>query len=83
MRLCAMGLLLDGGIDLGVGAGLFHLAGRGRWVRPALAIQWAGRRRIFEADWEEDRSSWVAACSGRMGVGACKNLKGEMMGYIL
>jgi hypothetical protein len=51
-----VGLSLDGGIDLGMGAGLFRPAGRGQWVWLAPAMQWAGRRWIFEAGWAEDRA---------------------------
>jgi hypothetical protein len=51
-----VGLSLDGGINLGVGDGLFRSAGRGQWVRLAPAMQWARRRWIFEAGWAEDRA---------------------------
>jgi hypothetical protein len=51
-----VGLSLDGGIDLGMGAGLFRPAGRGQWVWLAPAMRWAGRRWIFEAGWAEDRA---------------------------
>jgi hypothetical protein len=79
-----VGSRLDRGIGLGVGAGLFQSAGQGRWVWPTLAMRWAGRHWIFEVGWAEDLvgCGWQPVLA-KWVMGACKNLKGEMMGYIL